>query len=282
MLQHDNVAPVLGINRHRIGSDGEGVTTLVAFYGCPLDCKFCLNSECHNAASNMMSPHQLYDAVKKDDIYFRATGGGITFGGGEPLLYPRFINEFAKMCKGKWTINIETSLNIPLDNLRICVDDISCFIIDLKCFTDSKYILYTGISNHAVLKNIEWLTDKISSDRITVRVPTIPGFTDDNDTAQALRYLDVLGIKNIDQFTYILPDNINTTKAQGIRHGKRICTILKDIRSKIAKDNGLIYKPHECTYKGPCSGTCPYCEAELGTITEYINILEQHHTSTQL
>ena len=36
-------APLIGINRHRLATDGKGVTTLVAFSGCPLRCKYCLN-----------------------------------------------------------------------------------------------------------------------------------------------------------------------------------------------------------------------------------------------
>ena len=36
---------LIGISRHRIGVDGAGVTTLVAFHGCPLSCKYCLNPQ---------------------------------------------------------------------------------------------------------------------------------------------------------------------------------------------------------------------------------------------
>ncbi|MQN81994.1 radical SAM protein, partial [Prevotella copri] len=32
-------APLICIDRHRLTIDGEGVTTLVAFHGCPLRCK---------------------------------------------------------------------------------------------------------------------------------------------------------------------------------------------------------------------------------------------------
>ena len=38
-------APLIGISRHRLSTDGEGVTTLVAFHGCPLRCKYCLNPQ---------------------------------------------------------------------------------------------------------------------------------------------------------------------------------------------------------------------------------------------
>ena len=39
-------APVFAVSRHRLGTDGAGVTTLVGFRGCPLSCRYCLNPEC--------------------------------------------------------------------------------------------------------------------------------------------------------------------------------------------------------------------------------------------
>ncbi len=38
-------AEVSAVSRLRIGIDGEGVTTLVAFMLCPLECRFCLNPQ---------------------------------------------------------------------------------------------------------------------------------------------------------------------------------------------------------------------------------------------
>ena len=55
------MAEIIGISRHRIGVDGKGVTTLVAFHGCPLDCKYCLNPQCHDDSGKIktLSPQQL-------------------------------------------------------------------------------------------------------------------------------------------------------------------------------------------------------------------------------
>lgn len=88
----ENTYPLIAICRHRIGIDGDGVTTLVGGAGCPLSCRWCLNkNELKNAVPEWVTAEELLSRVKQDDLYFRATGGGITFGGGEPLLYPSFI-----------------------------------------------------------------------------------------------------------------------------------------------------------------------------------------------
>ena len=80
-------APVITYSRLRMTTDGEGVTTLVIFHDCPLRCKYCLNpfSFAPDTKREDLTPEQLYDKVKIDDLYFVATGGGVTFGGGEPL-----------------------------------------------------------------------------------------------------------------------------------------------------------------------------------------------------
>ena len=87
--------PLIGIARHRLTIDGEGVTTLVAFHGCPLRCKYCLNptSLQPDGVWESYDCTQLYEEVRKDELYFLASCGGVTFGGGEPLLQSEFIRQ---------------------------------------------------------------------------------------------------------------------------------------------------------------------------------------------
>lgn len=137
-------APFIGINRHRIGVDGEGVTTLAAFHGCPLHCRYCSNPSCLDAAARVVchTPKSLYQQLLIDDLYFVATGGGVCFGGGEPLLRPEFIRQFQAFCVNRWKITLETSLNVPMKTLQMVVPIVNDFIIDIKDTNDS---IYTGI-----------------------------------------------------------------------------------------------------------------------------------------
>lgn len=48
-----------------------------------------------------------------------------------------------------------------------------------------------------------------------------------------------------------------------MQRGKYKCKQLKAVRKRIADENGIPLKQKECTYDGPCRGTCPYCEAEM-------------------
>lgn len=45
--------------------------------------------------------------------------------------------------------------------------------------------------------------------------------------------------------------------------GKERCRILKEIRMRVAEENGIELAVSECTHKGDCAGTCPKCESEV-------------------
>lgn len=113
-------APLIGISRHRLSTDGEGVTTLVAFHGCPLRRKYCLNPQSLHSEGiwKNYDCEQLYEEVRQDELYFLATNGGITFGGGEPCLQSDFIYEFRQLCGQEWQLSVETSLNVTQENIE--------------------------------------------------------------------------------------------------------------------------------------------------------------------
>ena len=118
----------------RFGTDGEGVRTLVGFYGCPLRCKYCINPISWNGTSKVKNcdPKTLFDKVRVDNLYFLSSGGGITFGGGEPLLYADFMCEFIKIAPSGWSFNIETSLHVDFENVQNVAPFVDLFIVDIK------------------------------------------------------------------------------------------------------------------------------------------------------
>lgn len=63
-------------------------------------------------------------------------------------------------------------------------------------------------------------------------------------------------------------EKINLNYIQLMNKGKSTCKVLKEIRQKIANENGISYVPKECHYKGECKGTCPACEAEVRYLEE--------------
>lgn len=197
---------LIGLSRHRIGVDGAGVTTLVAFHGCPLRCKYCLNPKAlrSDGVWKRFTLEELYNHVKQDDLYFRATGGGVTFGGGEPLISCKEILHFHKICRDnghKWKINIETSLNVPQIFVEVLEGVVDHWIVDIKDMNSDIYRAYTGEDNAQVITNLRHLLGNQA--KITARVPLIPTFNTKSDIENSIAILQQIGVENIDRLTYI-------------------------------------------------------------------------------
>ena len=197
-------APVITFSRLRMTTDGEGVTTLVIFHDCPLRCKYCLNpfSFAPDTKREDLTPEQLYDKVKIDDLYFVATGGGVTFGGGEPLLRTDFLKEFRALCGDRWHLCAETSLNVPAEAVRTAADCMDMFYVDCKDTNPEIYKAYTGIQNAQMLENLRTLISLVGAERVVVRVPLIPGYNTEDDREKSRALLTSLGVTQFDFFTY--------------------------------------------------------------------------------
>jgi pyruvate formate lyase activating enzyme len=197
-------APVITFSRLRMTTDGEGVTTLVIFHDCPLRCKYCLNpfSFAPDTKREDLTPEQLYDKVKIDDLYFVATGGGVTFGGGEPLLRADFLKEFRTLCGDRWHLCAETSLNVPAEAVRTAAECMDMFYVDCKDTNPEIYKAYTGIQNTQMLENLRTLISLAGTERVVVRVPLIPGYNTEDDREKSRSLLTSLGVTQFDFFTY--------------------------------------------------------------------------------
>ncbi|MDR1761357.1 MAG: radical SAM protein [Bacteroidales bacterium] len=197
-------APFIGIKRNCLATDGFGVTTLAAFWGCPLACKYCLNPQSLDKSAHVQqyTPEELYEQVKIDELYFLATGGGVTFGGGEPCLYADFIAKFRTLCGEMWNITVETSLNIPQKNLETLLPVINHYIVDSKDLNNEIYTRYTGKDNTRVIANLKWLIAQGKAGKIRVRVPKIAHYNSEADIQNTVLTLQEMGLNDIEIFSY--------------------------------------------------------------------------------
>lgn len=201
--RHSDKAPIFAIDRLRMGTDGKGITTLVCFMGCPLRCAYCLNDKCHEEIYEadgrtpregimLLTPRQLYNRVKIDDIYFQATGGGICFGGGEPMMYARFIEEFAKLCGKRWKITVETALySISYAEIEQLAPIVDLWFFDIKSMNTSIYEKYTNArAGGHVAQSLGCLRQLHLTDKTIIKVPLIPEFGDKKDVEESIRQIE--------------------------------------------------------------------------------------------
>lgn len=204
-------APFIGIRRHRLATDGQGIRTLAAFHGCPLSCKYCLNPSCLDSSSDKIqhkTSEEVVNILRKDSLYFLATKGGVTFGGGEPLLYAEFIKEIIEKYGAHLDVTLETSLNVPRKSLEIILPYIQEFIVDIKDMNPQIYKAYTGRENNQVKDNLEWLIQHGHADKIICRIPYIPNYNDNTAQVESIRELKQMGITRFDKFNYIIREKI--------------------------------------------------------------------------
>lgn len=185
------------ISRHRIGIDGNGITDLVAMAGCPLSCKYCLNKRLlSEGEAKDVSIDYLLTRLYEDACYMMATGGGVTFGGGEPLLQYKELIEFAEK-KPEWMhMNIETSLNVP-EGVKELLPYVDEWIIDIKSMNPKIYEDYTGGSYSRMIKNLSLI-----GENSRIRVPDIPNYSIDTNIDEEI--LRRKGFKNIERFEYLI------------------------------------------------------------------------------
>ena len=150
--------------------------------GC-IACGRCAE-ECPSMALSLCGEDKTADQVmaeiRKDWHYYQATGGGVTFSGGECLLYPEFVAELAEKCQAEGIhIAVESAMFVPWENIEQVLPVIDLFFNDLKIPDPEKHRQYTGQTNFRIIENIRKLSNR--GKQIILRIPVIPGVNDSEE-----------------------------------------------------------------------------------------------------
>ena len=202
-------AEIFAIKRHRMERDGTGVRTLVGFAGCPLRCRYCINpcSWDRTVKTKRYSVTELMEIISVDSVYFAATGGGVTFGGGEPLLHAHFIEKFIKSAPSGWSFAIETSLSVPFSYVEAAARTNALFMVDVKTLDADIYHAYTDGDVRMVRRNLSRLVKLIGTERVLARVHVIPNYADAASQARTADELRHMGITQINLLDYVIPNH---------------------------------------------------------------------------
>jgi pyruvate formate lyase activating enzyme len=118
--------------------------------------------------------------IEKDALFYRNSGGGVTFGGGEPLLWPDFVNEVSQECRRRGIhVAVETAGYVPWGNYKKVIDVLDLIMYDIKHMDSAMHEKVCGAPNELILENIKSLSKQKVD--IIIRVPIIPGINDSKD-----------------------------------------------------------------------------------------------------
>lgn len=115
---------------------------------------------------------EVLKVLKRDAIFYRESGGGVTFSGGEPFGQPDFLRQLVLSCQrlGLDTA-VETSAYFDWDRVKDIIELLDCVFVDIKHMDDRVHQEMTGVSNSRILENIALISQL--NPRTIVRVPLI-------------------------------------------------------------------------------------------------------------
>jgi len=144
------------------------------------DCGECIEV-CYTGALDCFGKYctvdELFDIVKKDEQFYRASGGGVTIGGGEPTFQPLFTYALLRKCRENYIHTAVDTCGYTLtsEGLKI-LEEADLLLFDLKGLDPKEHLRNTGVSNEPILTNLKRL-DAMGK-AIIIRVPIVPGYTD--------------------------------------------------------------------------------------------------------
>jgi pyruvate formate lyase activating enzyme len=165
-------------------------------YSRCLSCGTC-RDHCNSGAlvlyGESMTVAEVWDAVRRDKMFYDESGGGVTVSGGEPLLRPAFVRDLFELSRREG-INtcVETCGHVDPEALLETIPVTDHFLFDLKQMDPEAHKRQTGQSNGRILKNAALLVERGAN--VLFRQPLVPGINDSTDTIEATaRFLISLG-----------------------------------------------------------------------------------------
>ena len=161
----------------------------------------------------------IVEEVVRDAPYYESSKGGATVSGGEPTVQADFLLATLGGLKAKGIHTaLETCGFFKSDLLGALLEVTDLFLFDLKEIDDLRHKETTGVSNERILANLRALLERAGTERVTVRVPVIPGANADD--ASIDRLIAFLGEVGYDRPVHLMPYNaMARTKWEKIGRG---------------------------------------------------------------
>jgi len=130
--------------------------------------------------------------LENEIAFFDESGGGVTFSGGEPLMFPNFLIMLLDACGDKGIHRtVDTSGFTKMETILDVAKRTDLFLYDLKMMDPIKHKIYTGVSTEIILHNLIELAE--SGANIQIRIPLIKDINDsEEDIIEAAMFINKL------------------------------------------------------------------------------------------
>ena len=150
----------------------EGIVTDISACDLCGKCAEVCPSKAIEMSGQFYSKEELFGIIERERIHMDQSGGGVTFSGGEPMMYPEFLTEILDICGDKGIHRaVDTCGYADTQKLLDVAKRTDLFLYDLKLMDPEEHRKWTGVSNKLILKNLRVLSENNS--KINIRIPLI-------------------------------------------------------------------------------------------------------------
>jgi pyruvate formate lyase activating enzyme len=195
--------PACPVTALRFGEEGKPVIDRQVCDACGKCVSVCPEGAL-DVVGHDMSVDEVIAEVEKDRPFYRRSGGGVTLGGGEPLLQHHFTSALLEAAHGVYLHTaLETSGFAAWEHFEPVLKHVDLLQIDLKHLDPDRHRELTGQSNELILDNLRRVPSVKSPQDVIVRIPVIPGCNDSVEDIRDMRqFVTDLGFTQIELIAY--------------------------------------------------------------------------------
>ena len=131
-----------------------------------------------------MTVEQVMHIVERDAVFYRRSGGGVTFSGGEPLAQPRFLRRLLEECRSSGIRTaLETCGYFAWPSAMDFFKGVGLVFLDIKHMDCAVHREITGVSNQLILQNA--VNVARANIPLVIRVPVVPALNDSVENIKA-------------------------------------------------------------------------------------------------
>ena len=129
---------------------------------------------------------QVLAEIEQDRPFYNRSEGGISVGGGEPLMQFDFVLQLLKRCRERFLDTaLETCGHAPWEHLKAVSQYADLVYYDIKHMDPLRHKAITGVRNELILRNAKRLLKSKSGAEVIIRIPIIPRYNDSQENIEA-------------------------------------------------------------------------------------------------
>lgn len=152
------------------------------------DCGACVEvcaARAREMSGKRMSVDEVMRVVDSDSLFYENSGGGVTFGGGEPTAAGDFLPALLEASARRgYHVCLDTCGMCEPERFKKIMERVELFLYDCKHMDPQEHKRLTGCDNDVILRNLHALFE--AGKAVRIRVPLMPGINDSEENIAAM------------------------------------------------------------------------------------------------